>query len=90
MAVQWGYNNLQWYGSTCYHKFNDQWHISFEAYDIFEHRIPNANNPTAEAAALSERRDAVLAAICAVQRARAGQLPRLRRGYGAPRMRSAW
>ena len=26
----WGYNNLQWYGLTYYHKFNDQWHISFE------------------------------------------------------------
>ena len=25
---QWGYNNLQWYGFTYYHKFNDQWHIS--------------------------------------------------------------
>jgi len=24
----WGYNNLQWYGLTYYHKFNDQWHIS--------------------------------------------------------------
>ena len=28
---QWGYNNLQWFGGTYYHKFNDQWHISFEA-----------------------------------------------------------
>ena len=27
---QWGYNNLQWFGLTYYHKFNDQWHISFE------------------------------------------------------------
>ncbi len=50
---QWGYNNLQWYGSTYYHKFNDQWHVSFEAYDMFEHRVPNANNPTAEAAYLN-------------------------------------
>jgi hypothetical protein len=24
----WGYDNLQWYGGTYYHKFNDQWHIS--------------------------------------------------------------
>src|SRR3984893_17168310 len=30
---QWGYNNLQWYGLTYYHKFNDQWHISFETYN---------------------------------------------------------
>ena len=28
---QWGYNNLQWFGLTYYHKFNDQWHISFES-----------------------------------------------------------
>jgi hypothetical protein len=50
---QWGYNNVQWYGVTAYHKFNDRWHISYEIYDIFEHRIPNANNPTAEAAYLN-------------------------------------
>jgi hypothetical protein len=24
-----GYNNLQWYRFTYYHKFNDHWHISF-------------------------------------------------------------
>jgi hypothetical protein len=43
---QWGYNNIMWYGTTYYHKFNDQWHISFEVYDISEHRVPNLNNPT--------------------------------------------
>jgi outer membrane protein OmpA-like peptidoglycan-associated protein len=47
---QWGYNNIQWYGTTFYHKFNDQWHISFEFYDIFEHRVPNENNPAIFAA----------------------------------------
>jgi outer membrane protein OmpA-like peptidoglycan-associated protein len=47
---QWGYNNVQWYGTTYYHKFNDQWHFSFEAYDIFEHGVPNENNRIAEAA----------------------------------------
>jgi hypothetical protein len=26
----WGYNNLQWYGFTFYHKFDDHWHISAE------------------------------------------------------------
>jgi hypothetical protein len=50
---QWGYNNIQWYGTTYYHKFNDKWHISYEIYDIFEHRIPNANNPIAESAYLN-------------------------------------
>ena len=32
----WGYNNLQWLGGTYYHKFNDQWHIAFETWNIHE------------------------------------------------------
>ena len=47
---QWGYNNLQWYGLTYYHKFNDQWHISIEAYDEHQNNVLNANNPAAVAA----------------------------------------
>ena len=43
----WGYNNLQWYGFTYYHKFNDQWHISFETYNEHQNNVPNLNNPTA-------------------------------------------
>jgi hypothetical protein len=46
----WGYNNLQWYGFTYYHKFNDKMHVSFEAYNTFEDKVPNLNNPTAAAA----------------------------------------
>jgi hypothetical protein len=42
---QWGYNNLQWYGFTYYHKWNDQWHISFESYYETQYGVPNANNP---------------------------------------------
>ena len=42
---QWGYNNLQWYGVTYYHKFNEQWHISFETYNLHENNVPNALNP---------------------------------------------
>jgi Putative beta-barrel porin-2, OmpL-like. bbp2 len=42
---QWGYNNLQWYGATYYHKFNDHWHISMESYYEYEDGVPNANNP---------------------------------------------
>jgi hypothetical protein len=42
---QWGYNNLQWYGFTYYHKFNDHWHLDFEAYDEHQNGVPNANNP---------------------------------------------
>jgi hypothetical protein len=47
---QWGYNNLQWYGLTYYHKFNDQWHISFETYNEHQNGVLNANNPAALAA----------------------------------------
>ena len=47
---QWGYNNLQWYGLTYYHKFNEHWHISFEAYDEHQNNVLNANNPAALAA----------------------------------------
>jgi hypothetical protein len=46
---QWGYNNLQWYGITAYHKFNDQWHISFETYNEHQNGVVNLNNPTAVA-----------------------------------------
>jgi hypothetical protein len=46
----WGYNNLQWYGLTYYHKFNDQWHISFETYNEHQSNVANLNNPAAVAA----------------------------------------
>jgi hypothetical protein len=47
---QWGYNNLQWYGLTYYHKFNEQWHISFETYNEHQNNVLNQNNPAALAA----------------------------------------
>jgi hypothetical protein len=46
----WGYNNLQWYGFTYYHKFSDKFHVSFETYNTFENNVPNVNNPIAAAA----------------------------------------
>jgi hypothetical protein len=46
---QWGYNNLQWYGFTYYHKFNDHWHISAEWYTEHENGVPNLKNPTVQA-----------------------------------------
>ncbi|MBR0801270.1 outer membrane beta-barrel protein [Bradyrhizobium jicamae] len=46
---QWGYNNLQWYGFTYYHKFNDQWHISIESYNEHQNNVPNLLNPTTQA-----------------------------------------
>jgi Putative beta-barrel porin-2, OmpL-like. bbp2 len=46
----WGYNNLQWYGLTYYHKFDDHWHISTEGYWEHQSNVLNATNPTALAA----------------------------------------
>jgi hypothetical protein len=43
--AEWGYNNIQWHGFTYYHRFNDQWHIDFEAYYLDEHDVPNNRNP---------------------------------------------
>ena len=48
----WGYNNLQWYGGTYYHKFNDKWHMTFEFYDMHIDNVPNLNNSTVETAYL--------------------------------------
>ncbi len=48
---QWGYNNLQWYGATYYHKLNDYWHIAFETYDLHENNVPNITNPSVAALA---------------------------------------
>ena len=45
----WGYNNLQWYGLTYYHKFNEHWHISTETYYEYQDGVPNAKNPEAQA-----------------------------------------
>ena len=45
---QYGYNNLQWYGTTYYHKFNDKWHITFESYDMQIEKVPNYNNSTVQ------------------------------------------
>jgi hypothetical protein len=44
---QWGYNNLQWYGGTYYHKFNDRWHISIESYNEHQNNVPNLLNASA-------------------------------------------
>jgi Putative beta-barrel porin-2, OmpL-like. bbp2 len=43
----WGYNNLQWFGGTYYHKFNDQWHLSIESYTEHQNNVLNVNNPQA-------------------------------------------
>jgi hypothetical protein len=46
---QWGYNNLQWYGATYYHKLNDYWHLAFETYNLHQNNVANLNNPAAAA-----------------------------------------
>jgi hypothetical protein len=45
---QWGYNNLQWYGVTAYHKWNQYWHISTEFYDEHQSGVPNGDNSTVQ------------------------------------------
>jgi hypothetical protein len=45
---EFGYNNLQWFGGTYYHKFNDAWHISVEVYNEHQNNVPNLLNPTVQ------------------------------------------
>jgi len=40
----YGYNNLQWFGLTAYHAFDDKWHLSWEAYHLYENKVPNSLN----------------------------------------------
>ena len=39
----WGYNNLQWYGFTYYHKFTDRLHLAFESYYEYENNVPDVS-----------------------------------------------
>jgi hypothetical protein len=39
----YGYNNLQWYGITYYHQFDDKWHIATELYNEHQNHVPNYN-----------------------------------------------
>ncbi|MBV8632950.1 MAG: outer membrane beta-barrel protein [Burkholderiaceae bacterium] len=41
---EWGYNNLQWYGLTFYHAFDEHWHLSYEIYQEHQNHVPNLNN----------------------------------------------
>src|SRR5271166_3754338 len=36
----YGYNNLQWYGITYYHKFDEKWHIAFESWMMDQKDVP--------------------------------------------------
>jgi hypothetical protein len=39
--ARWGYNNMNWYGGTYYHKFNEQFHVSFEGYYMYQRDVWN-------------------------------------------------
>jgi Putative beta-barrel porin-2, OmpL-like. bbp2 len=41
----WGYNNLQWTGITWYHRFNKEWHFSWEMYTLNQKNVLNATDP---------------------------------------------
>jgi len=41
----YGYNNLQWWGATAYHTFNEKWHVSWEGYSLYQKGVPNGLNP---------------------------------------------
>jgi hypothetical protein len=40
----YGWNNVQQTVATWYHKFNDKWHMSSEAYYMFQKNTPNMSN----------------------------------------------
>jgi hypothetical protein len=39
----WGYNNLQWWGGTYYHKFSDTTHVAFESYYLYQKNVVNVD-----------------------------------------------
>ncbi len=42
---EWGYDNLQWYGFTTYHKLDEKWHVAFEFWDIHQNHVAQAGTP---------------------------------------------
>jgi opacity protein-like surface antigen len=41
----YGYNNLQQYTTTIYHKFDENWHITFEGWNMHQNITPNTFSP---------------------------------------------
>lgn len=39
----WGYNNLQWFGGTYYHKFSDKVHVALESYTLYQKKVVNVD-----------------------------------------------
>jgi len=44
---KYGYNNVQAYYATWYHKFNSSWHMATESWYMWEKNVPNVNNAAA-------------------------------------------
>jgi putative OmpL-like beta-barrel porin-2/carboxypeptidase family protein len=43
----YGYNNLQMYDNTWYHKFNKSWHMATETYYMYQRKVPAVDGPIA-------------------------------------------
>jgi hypothetical protein len=39
----WGYNNLQWFGGTFYHKFSEKVHVALESYTLYQKKVVNVD-----------------------------------------------
>jgi len=43
----YGYNNLQMFDNTWYHKFNKSWHMATETYYMYQRNVPAVDGPIA-------------------------------------------
>src|SRR5262249_16775474 len=41
----WGFDNLQWYGFTTYHKLDEKWHLAFEFWDMHQNQVAAIGTP---------------------------------------------
>jgi len=46
-AGRYGYNNLQMFDNTWYHKFNATWHMASEAWFMYQRDVPSVSGPIA-------------------------------------------
>ncbi len=44
---KYGYNNLQMFDNTWYHKFNSSWHMANEAWFMYQRDVPSVSGPVA-------------------------------------------
>jgi len=43
----YAFNNIQMYDATWYHKFDKNWHIATEVWEMYQRDVPSANGPIA-------------------------------------------